>query len=79
MKKNSLSAQSKAKSAITVLFTLLSIAYVFPVFMVVVNSFKLNTFVKTETFAMPTEKSFAGFANFIKGMTFGGYPFINSE
>ena len=42
---------------------------------VAVNSFKLNTFVKTETFALPTEESFAGWSNFITGMTFGNYPF----
>ena len=78
MKKNSLRAERYGKTLLTVLFTIISIAYVFPVFMVVVNSFKLNTFVKTETFAMPTEESFAGFSNFIKGMTFGGYPFWKS-
>ena len=66
------------KTMLTVLFVLISIAYVFPVLMVVVNSFKLNTFVKTETFAFPTAESFAGFENFIKGMTFGGYPFSSS-
>ena len=27
---------------------------------------------------MPTAESFAGWSNFIKGMTFGGYPFANS-
>ena len=78
MNKNAFAMQKYGKTALTVLFALISIAYVFPVFMVVVNSFKLNTFVKTETFAMPTAESFAGWANFIKGMTFGGYPFINS-
>ena len=78
MKKNTLSAQSKAKTALTVFFAVLSLVYVFPVFMVVVNSFKLNTFVKTETFAMPNEETYAGWANFTKGMTFGGYPFVNS-
>ena len=66
------------KSALTVFLVMVSIAYIFPVFMVVVNSFKQNTFVKTETFAMPTAESFAGWDNFIKGMTFGGYPFVNS-
>ncbi|MBR4991329.1 MAG: carbohydrate ABC transporter permease [Oscillospiraceae bacterium] len=66
------------KKALTAFLALISIAYVFPVFMVVVNSFKENTFVKTETFAMPTGESFVGWANFIKGMTFGGYPFVNS-
>ena len=78
MKKNTLSAQSRGKSALTVVFAILSLVYVFPVFMVVVNSFKQNTFVKTETFAMPTAESFAGWGNFVTGMTFGGYPFINS-
>ena len=78
MKDNSLRMQKYGKNALTVLFVLISIAYVFPVFMVIVNSFKQNTFVKTETFAMPNAESFAGWSNFIKGMTFGGYPFINS-
>ena len=78
MKANGLRMQRYGKTALTTFFALLSIVYVFPVFMVVVNSFKQNTFVKTETFAMPTAESFAGWGNFIKGMTFGGYPFINS-
>ncbi len=78
MKDNAFRAERTRKTALTVFFSLLSIAYVFPVFMVVVNSFKQNTFVKTETFAMPTEESFAGFGNFITGMTFGGYPFAKS-
>ena len=70
--------QKFGRAMITLLFTVVSIAYVFPVVMVVVNSFKLNTFVKTETFAFPTAESFAGWDNFIKGMTFGGYPFWKS-
>ena len=78
MKENGLRMQKFGKNALTAFLTLISIVYVFPVFMVVVNSFKQNTFVKTETFAMPTAESFAGWGNFIKGMTFGGYPFINS-
>ena len=78
MKKNSLASQRRGKDLLSLLFVAISIAYVFPVFMVVVNSFKQNTFVKTETFAMPNAESFAGWGNFIKGMTFGGYPFTNS-
>ena len=66
------------KALLTVFFTLLSLIYVFPVLMVVINSFKQNTFVKTETFAMPNAETFAGFDNFITGMTFGGYPFWKS-
>ncbi len=78
MKEKTLHAERTRKTVISVFFALLSIAYVFPVFMVLVNSFKLNTFVKTETFAMPTEESWAGLGNFIEGMTFGGYPFWKS-
>ena len=74
MKKNT----KLGKTALTAFFALVSIAYIFPVVMVVVNSFKQNTFVKTDTFSMPTAESFAGWDNFIKGMTFGGYPFVNS-
>ena len=80
-KKAMASLQKKRKLGkimLSVLFTVVSIFYVFPVFMVVLNSFKKNTFVKTETFSWPSEESFAGFANFIKGMTFGGYPFWKS-
>ena len=78
MKTNDFRRQQLLKTALTALFTIISIAYVFPVFMVLVNSFKLNTFVKTETFAMPNAETFAGWGNFIKGMTFGGYPFYKS-
>ena len=66
------------KTMLTVFFALISLLYVFPVLMVVVNSFKQNTFVKTETFAMPNAETFAGVDNFVKGMTFGGYPFWKS-
>ena len=66
------------KTMLTVFFALISLVYVFPVLMVVVNSFKQNTFVKTETFAMPNAETFAGVDNFVKGMTFGGYPFWKS-
>ena len=78
MKENAFRKQRMRKTALTVFFTLLSIAYVFPVFMVLVNSFKQNTFVKTETFAMPSAESWAGASNFVTGMTFGGYAFWKS-
>ena len=76
--KGSFQKEKFGKNLTTFVFILLSIFYVFPVAMVVVNSFKKNTFVKTETFKFPTAESFAEFDNFITGMTFGGYPFSNS-
>ena len=76
--KGAFQKEKLGKNLTTVLFVLLSIFYIFPVAMVVINSFKKNTFVKTETFKFPTAESFAEFDNFITGMTFGGYPFSNS-
>jgi len=70
--------KKSAKTALTVVLTIVSVLYVMPVVMVVLNSFKLDTFVKTATFSLPTGEMFAGFDNFIKGMTFGNYPFYKS-
>ena len=78
MKHRSLQKKNAGKNLLTVFFGVISILYVFPVFMVLLNSFKKNTFVKTETFSWPTAESFAGLANFIKGLTFGNYPFLKS-
>ena len=63
---------------LSVILTVVSIIYVLPVLAVVMNSFKQNTYVKTDTFALPTGEMSAGFSNFVKGMTFGNYPFVNS-
>ena len=78
MKLSDFKREKLGKALLTAFFTVLCIIYVIPVFMVLINSFKGNTFVKTETFAFPTAESFVGFENFIKGMTFGGYPFWKS-
>ncbi len=78
MKKHTLSAEKLGKTILTVLMSVISIIYVLPVVSVLINSFKLNTFVKTDTFGWPTAESFAKFDNFITGMTFGNYPFVKS-
>ncbi len=70
--------RDKGKTALTVFFAVICIIYVLPVVMVAINAFKLNTYVKTDTFAWPSGEMFAGFSNFIKGMTFGNYPFWKS-
>ena len=57
---------------------IICLIWILPVLAVAVNAFKMNTYVKTETFALPNAQSSAGFDNFIKGMTFGNYPFLKS-
>ncbi len=75
---NSLAAERRGKTILTVILSVICVIYVLPVVAVLINSFKLNTFVKTDTFALPTGEMWAGMDNFIKGMTFGNYPFWNS-
>lgn len=69
---------SVGKTALTLLFGVLSVVYIFPIVIVFYNSFKTNDAINAETFALPKTDTFVGFENFIKGMTFGNYPFLKS-
>ena len=75
---NSLAAERRNKMILSIVLGIVCVIYVLPVLAVLINSFKLNTFVKTDTFALPTGEMWAGIQNFVKGMTFGNYPFWNS-
>ena len=63
---------------LTVFFSIFSILWLVPIFEVLINSFKANSYVNTDSFALPNSESFVGWANYIKGMTFGNYPFLKS-
>lgn len=63
---------------LTCLFVVICIIYVLPIVEVAINSFKANAYVNTDTFALPNSESFVGMANYVKGMTFGNYPFLKS-
>ena len=58
--KNTLTAERRRKTILSVVLAVICIIYVLPVVAVVINSFKLNTYVKTDTFSLPNEESFAG-------------------
>lgn len=78
MKQQTLSKEKRRKLVLSAVLAVICIIYVLPVLTVVMNSFKVNTFVKTDTFAWPQGESFAGWSNYIKGVTFGNYPFFKS-
>ena len=44
----------------TLFFTLVSIVFVAPIFIVLINSMKSKTFINLETFKLPTEESYVG-------------------
>ena len=70
--------EERGKMVLTIIFTVICIAYIMPILIVLMNSFKSNSAVNTETFAFPDANSFVGFQNYIKGMTFGNYPFLKA-
>ena len=70
--------EDRRKMVLTVVFAVICIIYVLPILIVLINSFKSNAAVNTETFALPNEDTFMGLQNYIKGMTFGNYPFLKS-
>ena len=78
MQTNLAKKHERSKMALTVAFAVICIVYVLPILIVLMNSFKSNAAVNTETFALPNEDSFVGLQYYIKGMTFGNYPFIKA-
>ena len=70
--------EERGKMVLTIIFTVICIAYIMPILIVLMNSFKSNAAVNTQTFAFPDANSFVGFQNYIKGMTFGNYPFLKA-
>lgn len=73
--KGSLSKSRRNKNLLTVLFAVIAILYVMPIVIVLINSFKSNTGINTQTFTLPNAETFMGFDNYIKGVTFGNYNF----
>ena len=67
--------QTAGMKFLTVLFAVVSVFYVMPVIIVLYNSFKTNTGIARNLFALPNAETFYGFENYVKGMTFGNYPF----
>ena len=69
---------STGSRILTCFFAVLCLVWVMPIVEVLFNSFKSNNYVNLEPFALPNATSFVGFANYIKGVNFGGYPFVKA-
>lgn len=66
------------KTVTTVIMTLISIVYISPIFIVLMNSLKLKTAISASPFSLPSASDFVGFENYIRGIDFGDYPFYKS-
>ena len=57
--------QNLAKSFLTVVFTLFSLAWIYPIVMILLNSLKKESAISTNTvFQLPTADTFAGLDNY---------------
>jgi len=64
-----LSARKKARRGIaSVLLAVFSLAYVSPLFIILINSFKNNTNISNQPFRLPTAETWVGFGNFQSGI-----------
>ncbi|MBM6700065.1 carbohydrate ABC transporter permease [Bifidobacterium pullorum subsp. saeculare] len=52
----------------TVFFTVVSLAWVFPIVLVVINSFKQKAYISRNAFSLPTGKAFVGLENYTRGI-----------
>ena len=67
----------KAKGILaTLFFTVISLIFVSPIFVVLMNSFKKKTFINLEPFKLPTSKNFVGLENFKEAIT--QYEFLKA-
>lgn len=62
----------------TIMLSVLAVLFIFPIILVLINSFKTNIGIGEDFFMIPKGEYFAGFSNYIKGLTFGNYPFIQA-
>ncbi len=63
---------------LTCLFILICLFWMYPILEVVMNSLKTNDAINKDVFALPNAETFNGLANYLKGLTFGSYPFLKS-
>ena len=67
---NQVSAVRRAKHGwiLTLFFSILAVFYLYPIFLVLINSLKKKGFIMKSPFAPPDERSFFGMTNFVKGI-----------
>lgn len=58
----------KHGALITVVFTVISLAYIYPIVLVLINSFKKKPFISRNPFGIPMGKQFVGLENYVNGV-----------
>lgn len=53
---------------LTLIFSVISLLYVYPIVLVVINSFKKKAYISKSPFSIPTGKMFVGLENYVRGI-----------
>ena len=53
---------------LTTIFSIVSVIYVLPIFIVLINSFKRKAYISREPFKLPVEKTWVAFENYVRGI-----------
>ena len=56
-----------------IILIILTVLFIFPILLVLMNSFKSRLYISTEPFAWPQGKMFVGFENYVNGLTTSGF------
>lgn len=70
--------ENARKKWLTGIFIVVCVIYLMPIFTVLMNSFKSNASINTDTFAFPNSQSYVGTDNYVNGINVGEYPFLKS-
>lgn len=65
--------ERKNKLLLTFILTLLSILFIAPIIIVLINSFKGQFYISDAPFSLPSSSTFAGFENYINGVNRTGF------
>ena len=60
--------KTKHGALLTTIFSIISVVYMFPILLVLMNSFKKKAYISKKPFTLPNAKSFVGFDNYVSGI-----------
>ena len=69
------------RTALTIFLSLLTLVWIYPVFMILINSLKADKYISTNTvFMLPNSESYTGFDNYVTALLSQGFAgaFMNS-
>ena len=65
--------KAKHGGVLTFVFSLISLIYVFPIVLVLINSFKKKAYISRKPFAIPSGKMYVGLENYVNGIKKSGF------